>query len=122
MVQRYNILGRYTNQHPCLCSHAWSVEVSHGKIQVRLYYRCYCTIALLLFIILPLTRFVEKLSLFPLHVQIWCLFNGMSLLVLLPSLPPKWTFGELGFPERKSELSGKPVWYSIIIVIWASSL
>jgi len=31
--------------------------------------------------------------------------------------PPKWTFGELGFPERKSELSGKPVWQSIIIVI-----
>lgn len=31
--------------------------------------------------------------------------------------PPKWTFGELGFPERKSELSGKPVWHSIIIVI-----
>ena len=35
MVQRYNILGRYTNQYPCLCSHAWSVEVSHGKIRVR---------------------------------------------------------------------------------------
>ena len=35
MVQRYNILGRYTNQYLCLCSHAWSVEVSHGKIRVR---------------------------------------------------------------------------------------
>ena len=35
MVQRYNILGRYTNQYLCLCSHAWSVEVSHGKIWVR---------------------------------------------------------------------------------------
>ena len=36
MVQRYNILGRYTNQCLCLCSHAWPVEVSHGKIRVRL--------------------------------------------------------------------------------------
>ena len=35
MVQRYNILGRYTNQCLCLCSHAWPVEVSHGKIRVR---------------------------------------------------------------------------------------
>ena len=35
MVQRYNILGRYTNQYLCLCSRAWSVEVSHGKIRVR---------------------------------------------------------------------------------------
>ena len=35
MVQRYNILGRYTNQCLCLCSHAWSVEVSYGKIRVR---------------------------------------------------------------------------------------
>ncbi len=35
MVQRYNILGRHTNQYSCLCSHAWSVEVSHGKIRVR---------------------------------------------------------------------------------------
>ena len=35
MVQRYNILGRYTNQYLCLCSHAWPVEVSHGKIRVR---------------------------------------------------------------------------------------
>jgi len=37
MVQRYNILGRYTNQCLCLCSHAWPVEVSHGKIRVRPY-------------------------------------------------------------------------------------
>ena len=29
-------MGRYTNQYLCLCSHAWSVEVSHGKIRVRL--------------------------------------------------------------------------------------
>ena len=35
MVQSYNILGRYTNQCLCLCSHAWPVEVSHGKIRVR---------------------------------------------------------------------------------------
>ena len=35
MVQRYNILARHTNQYPYLCSHAWSVEVSHGKIWVR---------------------------------------------------------------------------------------
>ena len=35
MVQRYNILGRHTNQYPCLCSHAWSVEVCHGKIRMR---------------------------------------------------------------------------------------
>ena len=35
MVQRYNFFGRHTNQHPCLRSHAWSVEVSHGKIRVR---------------------------------------------------------------------------------------
>ena len=35
MVQRYNILGRYTNQYLCICSRAWSVEVSHGKIRVR---------------------------------------------------------------------------------------
>ena len=40
MVQRYNILGRYTNQYLCLCSHAWSVEVSHGKIRVRLKIKC----------------------------------------------------------------------------------
>ena len=41
MVQRYNILGRYTNQYLCLCSRAWSVEVSHGKIRVRrLFYSC----------------------------------------------------------------------------------
>ncbi len=37
MVQRYNILGRHTDQYSCLCSHAWSVEVSHGKIRVRPY-------------------------------------------------------------------------------------
>jgi hypothetical protein len=24
--------------YPCLCSHAWSVEVSHGKIRVRLFF------------------------------------------------------------------------------------
>ncbi len=35
MVQRYNILGRHTNQYSCLCSHAWSVEVCHGKIRMR---------------------------------------------------------------------------------------
>ena len=35
MVQRYNILGKDTNQYLCLCSHAWPVEVSHGKIRVR---------------------------------------------------------------------------------------
>ncbi len=43
MVQRYNILGRHTNQYSCLCSHAWSVEVSHGKIRVRrswAFYNC----------------------------------------------------------------------------------
>ena len=45
MVQRYNILGRYTNQCLCLCSHAWPVEVSHGKIRVRRDFHIFRTVA-----------------------------------------------------------------------------
>ena len=36
MVQRYNILGRYTNQYPCLCSHAGFVVLAGPVVGIVL--------------------------------------------------------------------------------------